>query len=144
MRHLRRLRGISNLNAVLLLRAALLVAGIRVALWLLPFSCWRRLALASWPLHASQEPDSSVDRLAWAVSRVSRFIPGATCLTQALALMRLLLRSGRLATLHVGVAKSADGRFEAHAWVDSGGKTVIGGSAIEHYVPLLQWGKPSS
>jgi hypothetical protein len=64
-------------------------------------------------------------------------MPGAkTCLNQALAAQMLLAQRGYPALLHIGVAKGKEGQFQAHAWVESEGKVVIGGSGPECFTPL--------
>jgi hypothetical protein len=69
--------------------------------------------------------DLPTSQLAWAVSSVSRNIPKATCLTQSLALQFLLNRSGRPSQLHFGVRKDSKAGFQAHAWVESEGSTLL-------------------
>jgi hypothetical protein len=79
----------------------------------------------------------SADRIAWAVETASRHTPGLkTCLTQALAAHVLLARRGYPALLRLGVAKGEREQFQAHAWVESEGKIMIGGSELERYTPL--------
>jgi hypothetical protein len=58
----------------------------------------------------------------------------ATCLTKALVLHALLRRGGTDSTIVVGAAR-IDGSFRAHAWVEVGGRTVLGDSATA-YAPL--------
>jgi len=67
---------------------------------------------------------------AWAAHAVgARLLPKRPCLTQALVLQYLLLRRGdALAELHIGVAKGEDGELLAHAWIERGGRVLIGGS----------------
>ena len=64
-------------------------------------------------------------------------LPGATCLTEALIAGVLLRRSGCETTLCFGVSGAAPaGRpFDAHAWLERCGVTVIGARAIA-YDPL--------
>jgi hypothetical protein len=38
----------------------------------------------------------------------------------------LLARIGQPAALRIGVARSEEGRFQAHAWVESQGRIVVG------------------
>jgi hypothetical protein len=79
----------------------------------------------------------SVERIAWAVGAASRYVPTATCLSQALAAQVLLARHGHPASLRIGVARGAAGRLEAHAWIESRGRIVIGGTAdLARYTPL--------
>lgn len=72
--------------------------------------------------------------LAKAVRVVSRGIPGATCLAQSLALQAMLTRRGYPAQLHLGVATSPE--FEAHAWIECNGVTLLGGPNLQRYAPL--------
>jgi hypothetical protein len=36
----------------------------------------------------------------------------------------------------VGVGRDANGQFEAHAWVEVDGRTVIGGEIAHRYIPM--------
>lgn len=122
-----------------LLKVMLLLWAVRLMLWLLPFRKMRELLTifsgASSPNAAEQVP---LERVAWAVIRASRYVPAATCLTQALVAKILLTRLGYRAIVHIGVARSKAGEFQAHAWVESRGKIVIGGSgrSLQRYTPL--------
>ena len=71
----------------------------------------------------------------WAVAAAGRRLPGArSCLPQALAARALLESSGRPARLRLGVSR--EGPFRAHAWVESGGRVVVGGDVAD-FAPLL-------
>jgi hypothetical protein len=79
----------------------------------------------------------SPERIAWAVRVARRYVPAATCLSQALAVRTLFRRQGYPAQLRIGVTKGERGQLEAHAWVESEGKIVIGGSQdLARYTPL--------
>ncbi|MGY6552107.1 MAG: lasso peptide biosynthesis B2 protein [Erythrobacter sp.] len=65
---------------------------------------------------------------AWAVNHASRLVPGASCLTQALALQYLLAREGMQAVMRIGVKCGPDNQYEAHAWVLLEEEILIGGS----------------
>lgn len=58
----------------------------------------------------------------------SRYVPAASCLTQALAGQVLLNQHDAPALLRIGVAKNEQGTFQAHAWVESQGRILIGNS----------------
>ena len=121
----------------LLLRAWLLLLIVRLGLWLLPFHCLRRF----WQRFITAAPAvapaaGEAHRLAWAVPLASRYVPHATCLTQALALQILLTREGAAALLRLGVTKDEQGRVTAHAWVEQDDRVLIGGSRLEHYTAL--------
>jgi hypothetical protein len=87
----------------------------------------------------------TVERIAWAVRAAGRFIPGASnCLVRALATQTLLGRFGYRSDLRIGVRKGPDGRFGAHAWLESGGAVVIGEFEIDQFVPLAPAGSGRS
>jgi Transglutaminase-like superfamily len=129
----RRLFRLSKSELGLLLEAAATVVAIRVALWLLPYDKLR--AYLSRRLSISPRPQSTAIIVRF-ISTVSRFVPRATCLTQALAAELLLRRHGHDASLQIGVAKSASNDLLAHAWVESGGVIVIGGDEIDGLTTL--------
>jgi Transglutaminase-like superfamily len=120
----------------LLLRAFFLVALVRTGLFLLSFRTVKRLAART----RRRAPRAhSVGRCAWAVRASSRYVPGATCLTQALAAQVLLAESGYDSRIEIGVTKDEQRRFRAHAWVVCGEEIVIGGAEAYRYVPLAAW-----
>jgi hypothetical protein len=121
----------------LLLRAALVVACVRGALWRFPFR--RVCAWAGGEPHKQRRLEGqSVERMAWAVQVVSQRIPRASCLTQALALQWLLRRAGQGSALRIGVAKDAEHGFEAHAWLEHQGLVLLGQPEDEdRFVPIL-------
>jgi hypothetical protein len=136
MRYLHKFLGLPVVEQWLLIKAALLVGSTKLGLKLLPFRVLRRLVeslsrpIVWWP--ASER--FSVEKIAWAVELVSRYVP-ATCLSRALAAQVLLARRGYPVLLHFGAVKE-DGRFLAHAWLESEGQVVIGGHVLEPYIPL--------
>jgi hypothetical protein len=120
-------------DKALLISAALLVLSIRAALWILPYRIVRgrldrRREVRVNPFSCSQ--------IAWAIPAVSRYIPGATCLTQALAGEVLLRTSGHEPSLHIGVAKPNSRVLEAHAWIEVEGKIVLGVAGTQRFTPL--------
>ena len=60
-----------------------------------------------------------------AVRAVSRFVPGASCLTQAVAALLLIKAGGQQTELKIGVTKD-NREFKAHAWLEIGGQIIIG------------------
>jgi hypothetical protein len=73
----------------------------------------------------------------WAIGVISPHIPGATCLTEALAALMLLGHFGLPADLRIGVARGEGGGLTAHAWVEVEGEIVMGNLInLSHYNPL--------
>jgi hypothetical protein len=135
MSAVRKFRQLSSAERGLLLHAGILLAAYRVALWLLPWNRVARLRPSPGPSRASR---FTVEHMEWAVRAASRPIPRATCLTQALALHHLLARAGYASAIHIGVAKAPDGVFQAHAWVEREGATLLNrASEVAHYSQLL-------
>jgi len=112
----------------------MLVSLIRIGLWILPFRVVHRAVVA----RSSRRDGSShsIGSITWAVTAAARRVPRATCLTQALAGMLLLGANGHPALLRVGVAKKEDGGLRAHAWIDSGGETILGDPHTDALVSL--------
>ena len=117
---------------LLLLRAAIVLASVRVALQGLPLKAVRRIASAV----AFTPPKTSIQNLVWAVSAASRYLPGASCLPQAIALQAMLARSGFSSRVEIGIAREQLHRLEAHAWVTCVDQVVIGGPDVTRYTPL--------
>jgi hypothetical protein len=63
-------------------------------------------------------------------------MPGATCLSRALALRFLLQAAGIQSTLWIGVGRSPAVNFEAHAWLEADGRVLLGGGKGENLTPL--------
>lgn len=125
----------------MLLKALLLVAVIRAGLTLLPLAKLRSAtARLMVPGLVSREGSLPADRIAWCVSVASRYIPAATCLTQALTAQIFLVRRGYDSVLRIGVARDSQGAFAAHAWVEQEGSIIIGELGHEDFTPLPQIG----
>jgi hypothetical protein len=123
----------------LIVRATALVALVRLGLWVLPYKRVRELVVRPPAARAADEPRRTADEIARAVIAVSRRIPKASCLTQALAAQRLLAREGHDARVTIGVARSEEGVFEAHAWLEHGGRVlVVDDPDLARFTPLQE------
>jgi hypothetical protein len=135
---LRRLVSLGPSEIALLRVAFFMLVRMRIAVWVLPWGWLTAPAARSIPMLARP----GADRLEWAIRAASRLIPRATCLTQALALQRLLSRYGYRSSVQVG-ARNADGRFGAHAWVEyEGGSLLSSPAEIAAFARFFSW--PSS
>jgi len=110
----------------LLISAIYRLLVIRISLWALPL---QRLIkpLPDCGGAATSDYELSAKQTAWAIETASRHLPGVgNCLVQALACRTMLTRRGCPARLRLGVGRDKEGRFRAHAWVESEGRIVIG------------------
>jgi len=83
---------------------------------------------------ASAEAARSIARMQQTAARHLFFRPN--CLEQSLVLWWLLQRRGIPAELRIG-ARKVEGRFEAHAWVESDGVVLSdAGEGHLHFVPF--------
>lgn len=143
MRRLNKFLRLPSADRRLLLNSIWLVWAVRLGLWLLPFPTLRRLLAKLSKGTSSQMNPDLLSRVAWAVTVSSEYIPQATCLTQALATKILLGRRGQPAVLRIGVTREEGGEFLAHAWIESNGEVVIGGSGslLKRYTAIPNAGK---
>ena len=124
----------------LLTQSLIAVSAVRLSLWVFPFK-----ALNHW-LCAFASVDSDdrkiewnvIDNVATAVQACSRYVPYASCLTQALAARTLLGLRGQNSQLKIGVDRDEDGKFMAHAWVEIDGKIIIGKLPLHHRLNVLR------
>jgi hypothetical protein len=139
MKRLHKLLSLTSRERRLLVSAALLLGAIRLGLWLLPFQVLRRLLarITEATTQLQNADETSLDRVVWAVAVGSRYIPGVKCLARALATQVLLSQRSYPTCLRIGVAKDKGGKLEAHAWVESQGRIVIGDLGdLSRYTPL--------
>jgi hypothetical protein len=137
MRRINKFLNLSSIEQRLLIRTWILLALIRLGMALVPFSTLRKLLYRFRSMLGSVEKEFSEDRLVWSVGVVSRFVPKATCLAQAITTQLLLQQAGHQACLHIGVTEAEKGGLKAHAWVESQGKVLIGGIDLNQYTHLL-------
>jgi hypothetical protein len=122
----------------LLLMAASLMVVIKLGLTVLPYRRLRKLVDGA-SFVARRRPlvlASAPELITRAVARASRTVPGATCLTQALAAKVMLERFGYPARVHVGIGRTEGAPVIAHAWVESDARIVLGGAELTRYTPL--------
>jgi len=137
MRRIHKFVNLSSTEQSLLIKTWILLGLISLGLQLFPFSTLRKLLYRFRSILGRGEKEFSEDRLVWSVEVVSRYIPKATCLAQAITTQLLLQQAGHQACLHIGVTEAAKGGLKAHAWVESQGKVLIGGIDLNQYTHLL-------
>ena len=110
---------------------------VRAGLRFVPLPAWERMADRLSSAHPTDGTALAMAQdVGWAVRSASRVVPGATCLTQALAAKLVLSRRGYTSRLRIGVARGPAHRLRAHAWLEASGLVVVGGSSIEEFTPL--------
>lgn len=132
MRRLAAFLALPGRDRALLIEAFATLVVVRGALRLLTIE-----RLRAWASRLGQG-NKPVDRIVWAVHTASRYLPGTTCLSSALALQRLLSSQGHGTELHIGVARDHQG-FAAHAWVLHEGRVLIGEQGQDRYTILTTW-----
>ncbi|HKO15609.1 MAG TPA: lasso peptide biosynthesis B2 protein [Gemmatimonadaceae bacterium] len=125
--------------------AAPLVLLVRGALGLVPSPVILRLVRR---LMQPEIPESRARRvpvrtLVWAIEAVSRRVPRATCLTQAVSGHLLLRAFGYSSRLRLGVGHGVRGDFLAHAWLERQTQILIGAAGAGALVHLLDRISPS-
>lgn len=122
-------------NKMLLMQAAFWLWVIRLGLWILPFATIR-----DWTIrvakHTNKRKRYPMSRIVRAVSVL--YVPQGTCLTKALAGYIILSHEGYSVCLQIGVAKDQNGKFVAHAWIESDGRVIIGGNVGTSFIPIYQ------
>lgn len=135
MRLVRRFAALAPAERRLVVRALLTVLTVRLGMALGLFGALRGRLARVGPVPGGWG-GVPPERIAWAVRAVARRVPGTTCLVQALAAAALLRRHGMDADVRIGVTRGDRGALEAHAWVESGGRVVLGGTE-RAFVPLV-------
>ncbi|UCI26264.1 lasso peptide biosynthesis B2 protein [Mesorhizobium sp. B2-8-5] len=137
MRNWSRLRSLSGQEMLFLARCLTVVSAVRLALTLSSYNRVRSLVTR---LDAGRDASiADLRRVAWGVAAAARLVPGASCLTQALAGQYLLARQGSASKISIGIEKGTGSEFKAHAWLMSGNHIVLGGS-IKGFAHLVDHG----
>lgn len=137
MRNWSRLRSLSGPEMLFLARCLTVVSAVRLALTLSSYNHVRGLVTR---LDARRDASiADLRRVAWGVAAAARLVPGASCLTQALAGQYLLARQGSASKISIGIEKGTGSELKAHAWLMSGNHIVLGGS-IKGFAHLVDHG----
>ncbi|MBI3591538.1 MAG: lasso peptide biosynthesis B2 protein [Candidatus Melainabacteria bacterium] len=127
----------------LLIKAVILVFIIRIILFIFPIKI-----ISSYINHIIKKTKKFnkvnppiKNRIIWAIEVACNFIPGTkTCLIKSITGQILLAHYGYESNLCIGVAKNTENKnnLQAHAWLESNGKVILGEHEAEHYKPLLE------
>ena len=129
MKQLRKFLALRSADQGLLLLAGLLLATTKLTLRWLPLPVVLCILKSSKKARIGSHPSMSYSpfRAIQAVEVASRHMPGgSSCLIRAITVQALLGRQGCPTQLQIGVGRTTDGRFIAHAWIESHGQIVTG------------------
>lgn len=125
----------------LLFKAVCLLTAIRIALALIPLRALRDALAWRWrggpAVGGPGTP--TIQQIIWAIESAARYLPGVTCLAQALTALRLGSSAGYPVIINIGTAKDVNGALKAHAWVEYQGQIILGAAQENVYTPLLVW-----
>ena len=124
---------------LLLGESLFLVAVIALILRIVPFKVLKKSLAARLAARARQKPVDwkQINLIVRSVRSVSRFVPFATCLPQALTAMFLIKSKGLSSELKIGVAKDEMQNFKAHAWLEINGRIIIGRLPLQWQYKVL-------
>jgi hypothetical protein len=141
MRNLSRFFAVGAPEKLFLLHCVAVLVVVRLALSLKSHDTLRRRIAA---MQASSPAALHDLRLvSWGVTAAARWIPHASCLTQALAGQYLLARRGKASLVRIGVERNTGAELKAHAWLISGNLVVLGGppSTLANFTHLIDYGR---
>jgi hypothetical protein len=143
MKTLNRFFRLTKAECLALVQAFLLLFFLRLASLTLPFFRVQDFLHRLIKRRHTRRPCPPVETLVWGVTVAGAYILRPTCLMQALAVYTLLGYYGKATRLVIGVAHSPAGQFQAHAWVEYSGTTIIGGSSVSYH-PLIAFNSGST
>lgn len=122
-----RFLSLGHKEKMLILQTIFWLVYFRLGLWMMPTPWCKKWICSDGepPLPTTGQDNSAAKDIIRAVRECSRYVPRASCLTQALAAKTLLDRHGFQSVLKIGAARN-DGKFEAHAWIEIDGRIVLG------------------
>ena len=134
---LARILSLSGSEALFLCHCLLVVATVRLGLTLFSYNRVRGMVTR---LNAHQCASMGELRLvAWGVAAAARFVPRASCLTQALSGQYILARQGNASNIRIGIERGTGEQLKAHAWLVSDNHVVLGGS-VDGFAHLVDHG----
>jgi hypothetical protein len=133
MRRVRKFLSLPSQERGLVLRALWRLTRTCLRLHLVPPKKWQPL-LATRVTRATPRERYTEEQIAWAVRAAARYVPKANCLPQAIVAKQFLEEQGFQPVLRIGV-RPEDLGLQAHAWVETGDRVVIGDQG-DRYQPL--------
>lgn len=126
MRRVRRFLSLAPGERSLLVRALWRLSRTCLKLHLLSQDKWQTLLAPVTAPATTPRQSFSEDQIAWAVRAAARYVPAANCLPQAIVAKQLLEEQGYHPVLRIGVQPPEALDLKAHAWVECGGRILVG------------------
>jgi len=120
--------------------ALVLLTLVRIALALMNFKRIQRISVALVRRLAPSPDDGTPEtdaKMARAIRRAARLVPGAKCLAQATAAMLMTARRGLRSRMTIGVKLGSLEAFGAHAWLETPSGVPVGGAEAAEFAPLM-------
>ena len=150
MRSLQKFLGLTPTQRRLFVRTALLVGRILIETHLFSRKFYseklsQRLLKYRTSFDSYDKPSTSVDKalhqymvdVLWFVGVTARRNKRVNCLIQGYAAFTLLKRKQIASYLQIGVARPANGKMKAHAWLLVGGRVVLGDEVeLREFTPI--------
>ncbi len=125
-----------------LLKIYVLLWHVRMRLWLFSYIHTRQWAdECSNALNQRtlrEECDADMVEIIRLLATAARYVPNATCLTQAIVGSMLLRKQGINTALHIGVKKGIAGDIEAHSWLEYNGEIILGGRLSSEFKTIYK------
>lgn len=123
MQRLSKFWAMPSAERFLLLKGLALLAAASIACRLFSFQDFRRFLARK---RTGVNRAIPAERICSIIVAAARFVPGATCLVQAIVAESLIAQGGRKADLVIGVCRNGK-KPRAHAWIESDGNVLMGG-----------------
>ncbi|MEP0962810.1 MAG: lasso peptide biosynthesis B2 protein [Roseobacter sp.] len=105
----------------------LVVLIVRIGLWVTRYQRIRSALVRPCAVNPQEDRRATVARITHSVSRIARFIPDASCLTQTISCQALLSWKGIPSTITMGLKKDGETGMKAHAWLTWNSQVVLEG-----------------
>ena len=136
MRRLYKFFHLSLEDKILFFKAIVLVGVFKISLLIFPLKLVQQFV--DYVTQELSKPKTiPQEKISWCIKTVGNYLLGPkSCLPVALAAKVLLKQNGYPATINIGVYKGNEINLEAHAWVESEGKIIVGEETMQYYTPL--------
>jgi len=122
---------LSSRDKIVAIESLFWVTVVRFMLWIFPFPYVQKRVQKIASYLSADDLKVPMKRIRLMIVIVSRYVPRATCLVQALAGYILFSKYGYNTLIKIGVLNE-EGVFEAHAWLEHDGSVVLGESEKDY------------